>query len=279
MLLVAAAAAGSYVSLPLLYGLHFPFALVAVLLALVWLGWPAGWMVAAVQAGVMALLHQPSPAVLLLGAEVVFVSVLWARAWPREHEAPFLPVLVGLYWLVLGAPLTLLHDLLWVDVEVMPTLLLVFKQAVNDIVAALLAECVLLAVALVRRRHPSLSIRRLLLVLFSVTALLPACVLTYIGTHDFHHRLEHELFAQLRLFSTLAAEILPADAANSTPRTASEQRLQTLLAEHLPNSAEPTLRLLPSASANASAQMPAPMPAPASTPRHRPRPFPTHSAF
>ncbi|MFP4279581.1 MAG: PAS domain S-box protein [Halochromatium sp.] len=258
--MVAAAAAGSSVGLPLLYGLHFPFALVAVLLALVWLGLPAGLAVAAAQAGVMAPLHQQSPALLLLGAEVVFVSVLLARARRREQERPFLPLLVGLYWLVLGAPLTLLDDLLRIDVAVVPTLLLVLKQAVNDIVTALLAECVLLAVALVQRRHPSLSIRRLLLVLFSVAALFPACVLTFLGTHDVHQRLERELFAQLRLFATLAAEMLPADAANPRSRTASEQRLQTLLAEHLPSTAEPTLRLLPSANGNASGEeSPAPV--------------------
>ncbi|MBK5931997.1 PAS domain S-box protein [Halochromatium salexigens] len=248
-MLLAATAAGSYFTLPLLYGLQFPFGLVAVLLTLVWLGLPAGLVVAAFQAGIMLLLQEQPYEVLLLGTQIAFVSILLAQARRREREPPFLPLLIGLYWLVLGAPLTLLQDQLWGNVEVMPTLVLLLKHAVNGIVAALLAECVLLVVALFRRRPPSLSIRRLLLVLFNATALFPACVLTFIGTHDFHHRLERELLDQLHLFGSLAAEILPEDVANSPPRTASETQLQQLLAEHLPPTADPVVRLLPKAAA------------------------------
>lgn len=248
--LAAAAAAGSALSLPLLYGLQFPFGLVAVLLALVWLGLPAGLAVAAAQAAVTTLLLDQPAAVLLLVTQVAFVHALLVHAERREREPLFLPLVLGLYWIVLGAPLTLLQDLLGIGAERAPTLLLVLKQAVNAMVAALLAEGVLLAVALLRRRHASLSIRRLLLVLFSVTALLPACLLIFIGMHDIHHRLQRELLDQLRLFGTLAAEILPAQAAHPPPpQAASERRLQRLLAEHLPSSADPVVRLLPTTAA------------------------------
>ncbi|MEA3639100.1 MAG: PAS domain-containing protein [Lamprobacter sp.] len=255
-LLVAAAAAGGFFCLPLPFGLYVSCGLVPVLLALVWLGLPAALLAAVALSGSAWLAVGEHPfGVVLIGALLLFVQALSARARRAKQEPLALPVLVVLFWATLGIPLSLFQTLVVLNLGLDTALLLGLENAANDIIAATLAELVLLLVPLLRQRPASLSNRHLLFVLFTVVALLPTLTLTHIGTRDLQDQLETELAQHLRLFAAAAEELLRLESTQVPAQTTLEQRseqldqlserLVTRLAKHFPASATPTVELLP----------------------------------
>ncbi|MEA1051917.1 PAS domain-containing protein [Lamprobacter modestohalophilus] len=248
LLLAASAAAGSLFYLPLFYGLHFTFGLVPLLLAVVWLGLPAALITAVALASVTSLQCGHPFVFALIGAQVVFLSasLAWARRAGRER--PALPLLIGLFWLLLGTPLTLACTLIGRELSIDTALLSLLTHVVNDIINAVLAELVLILVAVLQRRPASISHRDLLFTLINAGTLLPAATLILIGTRDLQYRLESELTQQLQLFGAAAEEMLIATAAQSPAPSALAQateRLESRLAQQLPQTAEPSIQRLP----------------------------------
>ena len=218
------------------------------LLALVWLGLPAALLTGAAQAAGASLLCEHPAVFVLIAAQLVFVHAFLVRARRAGREPFALPVLIGLYWVSLGIPLTLAYIWLRLDLGLDATLLVLLKYAANDIVSAVFAELLLVLVALYRRRPASLSSRHLLFVLFSVGSLLPACTLTFIGTRDLQYRLETELAQRLQLFGAAAEEVLALEAARAPIELDLErlsERLETRLAKRLPEAAVPSVQALP----------------------------------
>ncbi|NBC49357.1 MAG: PAS domain S-box protein [Gammaproteobacteria bacterium] len=269
LLLATLAAAGSYLELPLFFGLRFSFGLVAVLLALVWLGLPAALLVAAVQCSVTWLLYGQPISFLLVGSLTLFVGCWLAWARRRGRSPPSLALSVSAYWLLLSIPLALAYALSWIAIEPGLAAAVLMQKAVNDLVAALLAELIVLAVGSLRRHQASLSNRHVLFVLLTAATLLPAFSLVVLGVRDLQGQLEESLRQELRLYTALAAETLAAGdhqtegqttdqmtgqiggpTAGQPPPQASgqteplQQRLETLLADNLPAEADPRVRLL-----------------------------------
>ena len=246
--LCAAAVAAGFFCLALPFGLYFSFGLVPVLLALVWLGLPAALLVAAALTGAAWSVGEHPFGFVLISAQLLFVQALLARARQTGQEPLALPVLVILFWATLGTPLSLLQTLVIQNLGLDTALLIGLENAANDIIAAALAELVLLLVPLLRQRPASVSNRHLLFVLFSVVTLLPAVTLTHIGTRDLQDQLETELAQHLNLFAATAEEMLRLESTRTPPQMSLDQlseRLETRLDKHFPASATPSVQLLP----------------------------------
>jgi len=245
--LAVAALAGNWFSLPASFGVDFLFGSIAVMLALAWLGTGAGLLVALVGGAYTWLLWGHPYALLTFLAEAAAVGWHRDRARRRGLAPPPLAVSAALYWLLLGVPLALLAHRFALGLSWTPTLLIAVKQAENGILNAALADLVLVAGVLLTRRQSALPLAQVLFGVLLAALLVPSLLLNAWENRDLKDRLEVAQADRLRLFGELAVRQLmalpPGRGADPAFVEAQLQVMRSALAEHLPASYAPQLRL------------------------------------
>ena len=177
--LTAAAVAGNSLALTLSFGVDFLFGSIFILLILSVFGvWPG--VLAAVIAGLPTHVLWGHPyGALNFTIEALFIGLLLHRASTN------LPLLAGVYWLLIGMPLAALLYGLVLDFSSTATLLVMFKQGVNGVLNALVASLILTHVPLLRRYVFGTPTPPLFQLLFNVSValvLLPAFLLLLFGS-------------------------------------------------------------------------------------------------
>jgi PAS domain S-box-containing protein len=245
--LALAALLGNWFSLPASFGVDFLFGSIAVMLALAWLGTGAGLLAALVGGAYTWLLWGHPYALLTFLAEVAAVGWHRDRARRRGLAPPPLAVSAALYWLLLGVPLALLAHRFALGLSWTATLLIAVKQAENGILNAALADLVLVAGVLLTRRKSSLPLAQVLFGVLLAALLVPLLLLNAWENRDLKDRLEAAQADRLRLFGELAVHQLvalpPGRGADPAVVEAQLQVMRSVLAEHLPASCAPQLRL------------------------------------
>jgi len=245
--LALAALLGNWLSLPASFGVDFLFGSIAVMLALAWLGTRAGLLVALVGGAYTWLLWGHPYALLTFLAEAAAVGWHRDRARRRGLAPPPLAVSAALYWLLLGVPLALLAHRFALGLSWPATLLIAVKQAENGILNAALADLVLVAGVLLTRRQSALPLAQVLFGVLLAALLVPSLLLNAWENRDLKDRLEVAQADRLRLFGELAVRQLmalpPGRGADPAVVEAQLQVMRSALAEHLPASCAPQLRL------------------------------------
>ncbi|MFW5815074.1 MAG: hypothetical protein ACOCWX_06455, partial [Spirochaetota bacterium] len=129
--LTALAYAGNAANLPLFFNVDFLFGTVVVFVILHYFGWAPATVSAVIAASHTAILWQHPYAVIIMALEMLMVGVFYRR---RSRN---LMLLTTLYWILIGMPLVVLFYGGLMDVAQQSTVLIVFKQAINGIVNAL----------------------------------------------------------------------------------------------------------------------------------------------
>ncbi|HEY9813253.1 MAG TPA: cache domain-containing protein, partial [Candidatus Sericytochromatia bacterium] len=137
LILTVAAYAGNYFKLPLFFGLDFLFGSIFVLIALRLFGLFWGTLTAIIAAVYTVILWNHPYAAVILICEALFVGLL-----SRRHSHNILLV-DGIYWIFIGIPLVWVFYHLVLHVDTTQTFLVLFKQSVNGIFNALLANLIL----------------------------------------------------------------------------------------------------------------------------------------
>ena len=251
LLLLGLSILGQALNLPLFFGVQILFGSVAVWLAMVWLGTPAGLVVAVASGAYTYLLWDHPYAFLIFLAEAVFVGWHRARHQWEGRSMPPLPVSVGLYWLAIGVPLVVLFYRLPLDMSWSQIVLIAIKQSLNGILNAVLASLILILVALLRRQRRGASARQILFSLLLGAILLPSILIMGFDHRDLKDHMETELAERLRFFGDLVVHELeghrPTDGDDSRSLDIHLDAMARRFAATLPESAELEARILPRA--------------------------------
>ncbi|MBD2005904.1 MULTISPECIES: ATP-binding protein [Cyanophyceae] len=136
-ILIAAAYAGNYFSVPLFFGVDCVFGSIAVLLVVRFFGTIWGTLAAIISSSYTILLwHNPYAAISLI-LEAMFVGWLWHR---KQYN---IVLLDGIYWLLIGMPYLWLTNFGIMHVNATQTLLIVLKSYVNGVFNALFASLII----------------------------------------------------------------------------------------------------------------------------------------
>ena len=139
---------GNVLNLPLFFNVDFLFGSVFVFIVLHYFGCVPAVVTALVSASHTAILWQHPYAVVILTLEALVVGLLYER---KSRNLMFLDTV---YWLLLGMPLVVLFYGGVMNIAQQSTVLIVFKQAINGIVNALIAS---LAITLAQHAFPGLG--------------------------------------------------------------------------------------------------------------------------
>ncbi|MBK5940069.1 PAS domain S-box protein [Halochromatium roseum] len=242
--LMVLAVAGNHFNLSLFFGVNLIFGSIAVWLALAWLGALPAILVATSAAFYTNLLWDQSSAFLIFVAEAVFVVglVQWRQQRGRERDIQPLIRLVGLYWLLIGLPAILGLYRHTIDLPLIELWLLALKQPLNGILNAVLAQLILLGVALLRQQPLSGSLRQLLFRLLLAAMLVPVMALIAVQNQDQRHDIESELRDRLHWFAEFVS--LSLERNRQSPLIDTLADLEQELAALLPASAQPSLALI-----------------------------------
>ncbi len=137
--LTAAGYLGNLYHLPLFYNVDFLFGSIFVLVVLHYYGWGPAAVSALVASSLTWVIWRHPYAVIVMTLEVFVVGYLY-----RRHSRN-LVFLTTAYWVVLGMPLVLLFYGGVMGVAQQSTFLILFKQAINGIVNALVASLLIAA--------------------------------------------------------------------------------------------------------------------------------------
>jgi PAS domain S-box-containing protein len=206
LLLVIVAIAGNYSNLQLFWGIQVLFGSVAVLIAMHFHG--AKWGVG------VALLSGMATAFLLHNPNVMLVQVVEAVALGLAYRrlSHNLVMLDGLYWLLLGMPLTAMLQYSMLDNGAGVPLVMTLHAGINGVFNALVASLLVQAIYLWRwfgishSREYSLTLRQSLFNLLVSATLVPALLIAVLDARHQHSIMEagispvhyrHEMLAPL----------------------------------------------------------------------------------
>lgn len=136
LILTVAAYAGNYFKLPLFFGLDFLFGSIFVLIVLRLFGLFWGTLTAIIAAVYTVILWNHPYGAVILVCEALFIGLI-----SRRHSQNIL-LLDGIYWVFIGIPLVWVFYHLILHVDPTQTFLVLFKQSVNGIFNALLANLI-----------------------------------------------------------------------------------------------------------------------------------------
>jgi signal transduction histidine kinase len=143
-LLLSAAIAGNYFSVPLIFGVDFLFGSIAVILVLYLYGTAWGVVTAALATVHTYFFWEHPYAIILFTSEALFLGL--AR---RRIHRNFI-CLDAAFWLILGAPLVWLCYSVLMDIGITGSLVVLLKQSLNGIYNAAVASLVIFGLPLRR---------------------------------------------------------------------------------------------------------------------------------
>ncbi|OAB56839.1 hypothetical protein AY599_16965 [Leptolyngbya valderiana BDU 20041] len=204
--LVFAGYLGNYYKLPLFFGVDFLFGSIAVILVASLYGLKWGTLV-----GFLASLYTMR----LWGhpyAVVTFTLEAFVVGWGLRRSSLHLVALDGLYWLLLGMPLTWVFYFQVLGLPVQSVVLIVLKVAINGIFNALVASLLLVHTPIAHwlhgRREQLFPLRHTLFNLLVAFALLPTLGLMVVDSRVVKRDLEHSIESTLHATAQqLAAEV------------------------------------------------------------------------
>ena len=200
VVLVGSGFLGNYYALPLLFGADFLFGSVAVLLTVYGYGLGWGMLAAGVAYGYTWILWGHPYGLLNFTSEALFVWMLLRRG----HRN--LPMIDGLFWLLLGMPLVWLEHGVIMHMGATSTLFIMLKQAVNGAFNAILASLAICFLPfgsnLPRMKSAAgIPLRETLFNLLVTMVLLPALLFTVLETRKAKASLEAGVVANLQSVS------------------------------------------------------------------------------
>ena len=199
--LTALAYLGNVLNLPLFFNVDFLFGSVFVFIVLHYFGCVPAALTALISASHTAILWQHPYAVVILTLEALIVGLLYER---KSRNLMFLDTV---YWLFLGMPLVVLFYGGVMDVAQQSTVLIVFKQAINGIVNALIAS---LLITLSQHLYPALghsdrrrpfAFSQAIFLLMVAFVLLPAMVILVVSARAEMDRVEEDVASKLEITS------------------------------------------------------------------------------
>jgi len=189
---------GNVAAIPLFFGVHLIFGSIAAMLALVLAGPLAGLAAAAAGGAYTVMLWGHPYALVIFVLEVAVVALLRTRL---RHLA----LADGLFWLTVGMPLVVVFYSGVMNMTGTATGLIVFKQAVNGVLNALIAAILLLAGSAIMRRSARLTMSDLVFNTVLTSAFVPALFFAVVYNGNLKHDLEKDIAQQLSLSGQVAA--------------------------------------------------------------------------
>ncbi|MFW6313410.1 MAG: ATP-binding protein, partial [Spirochaetota bacterium] len=192
---------GNVFNLPLFFNVDFLFGSVFVFIVLHYFGRAPAAVTALISASHTAILWQHPYAVVILTLEALIVGLLYER---KSRNLMFLDTV---YWLLLGMPLVVLFYGGVMDIAQESTVLIVFKQAINGIVNALIAS---LLITLAQHFFPGLgpsdrrrpfAFSQAIFLLMVAFVLLPAMVILVVSARAEMGRVEEDVASKLEITS------------------------------------------------------------------------------
>jgi signal transduction histidine kinase/DNA-binding NarL/FixJ family response regulator len=199
--LTALAYLGNVANLPLFFNVDFLFGTVVVFVILHYFGWAPAVVSAIIASAHTAVLWEHPYAVVIMTLEMVLVGVFYRR------RSGNLMLLTTIYWILIGMPLVVLFYGGVMGVAQQSTVLIVFKQAINGIVNALIAS---LAISLIQHFFPGLdraasrspfTFSQAIFLLMVALVLLPAMVILVVTARAEMGRVEEDVASKLEITS------------------------------------------------------------------------------
>lgn len=206
ILLIAAACLGNYCNLSLFFGVDFLFGGIAILVIAYLYG--AVWStLAAAIAGVHTIFLWGHPySAIVFAVEAAFMG------WQLKDQRRSLVMVDAVYWVCLGIPLAWILFTYGLQSSPATALLITFKQGVNGIFNALIADLLIAHTPLARLARSDMwlgiSLRRTLLNLFVAFVFFPALTLTVLNSRQALHEIETLIPANLQAASVNGANEL-----------------------------------------------------------------------
>ncbi|HAC62940.1 MAG TPA: ATPase [Cyanothece sp. UBA12306] len=199
-LLLVGALAGNYWNIQLFFGVNFLFGTIAVWLVLENYGIFWGTLAGIISASCTYLLWGHPYAVIIFTAETLFVALLLRRY--RN-----LALLNGIYWLLIGMPLVGIFYGFLLPISSLGTWLIIFKQSVNGIFNAAIANLIITYVPwhklIGNHNHsPKLSFQQTVFNLLVAFVLFPSLILTAFHSNQIVSSIEHEIKTELETIAT-----------------------------------------------------------------------------
>ncbi|MFW5683624.1 MAG: ATP-binding protein [Spirochaetota bacterium] len=197
--LTALAYLGNVLNLPLFFNVDFLFGSVFVLVVLHYFGWGPALVSGLIAASHTAVLWQHPYAVIIMTLEIAMVGLFYRR---RSLNLMFIDTV---YWVLIGMPLVVLFYGGVMGVAQQSTVLIVFKQAINGIVNALIAA---LVIGLVQQFVPRLersetrspfTFSQAIFLLIVAFVLLPAMVILVVSARAEMDRVERDVASKLEI--------------------------------------------------------------------------------
>lgn len=190
VLLVAAGLAGNYFSFPVFLNIDFLFGSIFAMLALQYFGLGWGTLAAALIGSYTYFLWNHPYAIIILGAEALWVGVLMTRRRVGMVLAD------TLFWLLVGMPLVFFFYRLVMHVPLGSVTFIMTKQAINGMANALLARLIFTGLVLGFRSSQT-SFREIIYNLLTAFVLFPGLIMLAIGSRADFAETDHRIRASL----------------------------------------------------------------------------------
>ncbi|WPC65363.1 diguanylate cyclase [Rhodoferax ferrireducens] len=188
--LVAAGLAGNYFSFPVFLNIDFLFGSIFAMLALQYFGLGWGTLAAALIGSYTYVLWNHPYAIIILGAEALWVGVLMTRRRVGMVLAD------TLFWLLVGMPLVFFFYRLVMHVPLSSVTFLMTKQAINGMANALLARLIFTGLVLGFRSSQT-SFREIIYNLLTAFVVFPGLIMLAIGSRADFAETDHRIRASL----------------------------------------------------------------------------------
>lgn len=177
IILILAGYLGNYFKFELFFGVDFIFGSIATLIVIYHYGLFWGTLAATVAGGHTIFLWGHPYAMLILIGEALFISLSLRRVSPN------LVLLSGIYWFGLGMPLVSFFYHFFLGVPNQQLLLIIFKQAVNGIFNAIIANLIITYIPIYQKtkkpaKLPQLSFQQTIFNLLVAFIFIPSLILT-----------------------------------------------------------------------------------------------------
>lgn len=213
---------GYSINVPLFFGAGLLFGPVAALLALLWLGPSAALLIVSVASGAVWLLWGQLDIFALFIAEIGAIALLRQRAHRAGRQPPPLAALDALFWLLLGAPITLSINGFVLGMDWVASGMIATKLALNGILNAAIAGLIVLAAAKLWRRRHNITLGRILFNVLVLTILVPTMLIAAWQDHVFKQQLETEYALRAKLTVATVVTELAKSLATGSGATGSE---------------------------------------------------------
>ncbi|WP_124976349.1 ATP-binding protein, partial [Aphanothece sacrum] len=195
-LLLIAGLLGNYFKLPLFFNIDFLFGSIATLMVVKGYGIFWGTLAALISSSITYFLWDHPYGIILFTVEAIFVGILLRR----YHN---LVLLDGIYWLFIGIPLVALFYGQFLSIPLTGTGLIVFKQSVNSIFNALIANLIMTyfpfyKIISYQKFNNYLSFQQTIFNLLLTFVMFPALILTVIQGNQIMDSTENEIKNELQ---------------------------------------------------------------------------------